>query len=96
VDQPRFPIRRSRSRATPDCEALIHSRVESHILKSYRDQRPVTDWRVQLLRHGANLHHFTRRPEGSTALHEAVARGKMKMVDVLLQYGANPFMENGR
>jgi hypothetical protein len=50
----------------------------------------------QLLRHGANLHHFTRRPEGSTALHEAVARGQLKVAELLLQYGANPFLENGR
>ena len=51
---------------------------------------------VQLLRHGANLHHFSRRPEGTTALHEAVARGNLKVAELLLQYGANPFMENGR
>ena len=51
---------------------------------------------MQLLRHGANLHHFSRRPEGTTALHEAVARGNLKVAELLLQYGANPFMENGR
>ena len=48
------------------------------------------------MRHGANLHHFSKRPEGTTALHEAVARGNLKVAELLLQYGANPFMENGR
>ena len=50
---------------------------------------------MQLLQHGASVHH-TSRVEGDTALHECVAKGHLKAADLLLQYGANPFMENAK
>eukprot|EP00884_Botryococcus_braunii_P019148 jgi/Botrbrau1/5917/Bobra.0366s0091.2 len=49
-----------------------------------------------LLQNGANVNHVGAKPDCSTALHEAVSRGYNKVVDLLLQYGASPFMENGR
>ena len=52
--------------------------------------------RVQLARHGANVHHVSVRPDGTTALHECVARGHDRIADLLLNYGASPFLENGR
>ena len=51
---------------------------------------------VQLTRHGANVHHVSVRPDGTTALHECVARGYDRIADLLLNYGASPFLENGR
>ena len=51
---------------------------------------------VQLARHGANVHHVSVRPDGTTALHECVARGYDRIADLLLNYGASPFLENGR
>lgn len=51
---------------------------------------------VQLARHGANVHHVSVRPDGTTALHECVARGYDRLADLLLNYGASPFLENGR
>jgi hypothetical protein len=54
-----------------------------------------TYW-LQLARHGANVHHVTPRPDGTTALHECVARGHDRVADLLLNYGASPFLENGR
>lgn len=48
-----------------------------------------------LLRHKANVQHTSRRPEGGTALHEAVNRQcNKRIVDLLLRYGASPFVEN--
>ncbi len=51
---------------------------------------------MQLARHGANVHHVSLRPDGTTALHECVARGHDRVADLLLNYGASPFLENGR
>ncbi len=51
---------------------------------------------MQLLQHGANVHYVTNLPEASTALHEAVQRSHDGIVDLLLRYGANAFLENGR
>ena len=51
---------------------------------------------LQLLQHGANVHYVTNLPEASTALHEAVQRSHDGMVELLLRYGANAFLENGR
>lgn len=51
---------------------------------------------VQLARNGANVHHVTGRPDGTTALHECVARGHERVADLLLHYGASPFLENAR
>lgn len=51
---------------------------------------------MQLLQHGANVHYVTNLPEASTALHEAVQRSHDGMVELLLRYGANAFLENGR
>jgi hypothetical protein len=53
---------------------------------------------LQLLRAGANVHHvaagFNTSP--TTALHEAVLRNNLPVVDILLIAGANPFQENGQ
>ncbi|CAL8467857.1 g7395 [Coccomyxa elongata] len=49
-----------------------------------------------LARNGANVHHVTGRPDGTTALHECVARGHERVADLLLHYGASPFLENAR
>lgn len=54
------------------------------------------DLDLQLLQHGANVHYVTNLPEASTALHEAVQRSHDGMVELLLRYGANAFLENGR
>lgn len=51
---------------------------------------------VQLARNGASVHHVSGRPDGTTALHECVARGHERVVDLLLHYGASPFLENAR
>jgi ankyrin repeat protein len=51
---------------------------------------------MQLVRNGANVHHVSGRPDGTTALHESVARGHERIADLLLHYGASPFLENGR
>ena len=51
---------------------------------------------MQLARNGANVHHVTGRPDGTTALHECVARGHERVADLLLHYGASPFLENAR
>lgn len=48
--------------------------------------------RVQLLRAGANVQAVGA--EGSTALHEAIARGNHREALLLLSAGANPFCEN--
>lgn len=48
------------------------------------------------MRNGANVHHVSGRPDGTTALHECVARGHERIADLLLHYGASPFLENGR
>lgn len=42
------------------------------------------------------MHHVSLRPDGTTALHECVARGHDRVADLLLNYGASPFLENGR
>ena len=42
------------------------------------------------------MHHVSVRPDGTTALHECVARGYDRIADLLLNYGASPFLENGR
>jgi len=48
-----------------------------------------------LLRHRANVQHMSRRKEGGTALHEAVFKHcNKRIVDMLLKYGASPFVEN--
>ncbi|KAK9864310.1 hypothetical protein WJX84_001116 [Apatococcus fuscideae] len=49
-----------------------------------------------LLQHGANVHYVSNLPEASTALHEAVQRSHDGVVELLLRYGANAFLENGR
>ncbi|KAK9848937.1 hypothetical protein WJX84_012044 [Apatococcus fuscideae] len=49
-----------------------------------------------LLQHGANVHYVTNLPEASTALHEAVQRSHDGIVELLLRYGGNAFLENGR
>ncbi|KAK9909290.1 hypothetical protein WJX75_000074 [Coccomyxa subellipsoidea] len=49
-----------------------------------------------LARNGANVHHVSNRPDGTTALHECVARGHERVADLLLHYGASPFLENAR
>lgn len=51
---------------------------------------------MQLATNGANVHHVTGRPDGTTALHECVARGHERVADLLLHYGASPFLENAR
>jgi hypothetical protein len=50
---------------------------------------------VQLLRYGASVHAASSPPESTTALHLA-ANGHLAAVDVLIDAGANPFIENGR
>ncbi len=47
---------------------------------------------MQLLRAGANVQAVGA--EGSTALHEAIARGNHREALLLLSAGANPFCEN--
>ena len=51
---------------------------------------------MQLLQHGANVHYVSNLPEASTALHEAVQRSHDGVLELLLRYGANAFLENGR
>ena len=53
-------------------------------------------WPVQLTRNGANVHHVSGLPDGTTALHECTARGHDTIVDLLLYYNASPFLENAR
>lgn len=48
----------------------------------------------QLLRFGANIHHVNLKPDGGSALHEAVAHKHEAVVELLLSHGANPFVEN--
>lgn len=48
----------------------------------------------QLLRAGANVQAIGE--EGSTALHEAIMRGRQREALLLLSAGANPFCENAR
>jgi ankyrin repeat protein len=40
------------------------------------------------------VHHVNLRPEGGSALHEAVAHKAEAVVELLLRHGANPFVEN--
>ena len=50
---------------------------------------------LQLLENGANLYHISnKRSTGGTPLHEAVYHKHSTMVDLLLQYRADPFLEN--
>jgi hypothetical protein len=50
---------------------------------------------LQLLDNGANLYHISnKRASGGTPLHEAVIHKHSTMVDLLLQYRADPFLEN--
>jgi ankyrin repeat protein len=51
---------------------------------------------LQLARNGANVHHVSGWPDGTTALHESTARGHDSVADLLLQYNASPFLENAR
>ena len=48
----------------------------------------------QLLQFGANVHHVNQKPDGGSALHEAVAHKHEAVVELLLRSGANPFVEN--
>ena len=50
----------------------------------------------QLLASGANPHHVSDKSDGLSALHECVARGYANIMELLLQYHANPFVENLR
>jgi ankyrin repeat protein len=47
---------------------------------------------IELLKRGAPVN--ARQQQGWTALHAAAQNGDTDMVDVLLQYGANPDAEN--
>lgn len=49
-----------------------------------------------LLKHGANIHHQSaERDGGGTALHGAVYKRKsVKLIDLLLIFGSNPFVKN--
>ena len=49
-----------------------------------------------LLAAGASLAAQNARPDGGSALHEAVARRHDHVVDLLLRAGASPFVENAR
>lgn len=49
-----------------------------------------------LLQRGASLSTQNNRPEGGSALHEAVARRQDHIADLLLRHGANPFVENAK
>ena len=53
-------------------------------------------WFLQLLQFGANLHHVNQKPDGGSALHEAVAHRHEAVVEALLAHGANPFIENAK
>ncbi|KAI3426006.1 hypothetical protein D9Q98_007974 [Chlorella vulgaris] len=47
-----------------------------------------------LLQVGANVHHANLKPDGGSALHEAVAHKHEAVVELLLRNGASPFVEN--
>ncbi len=49
---------------------------------------------LQLLELGADVSVQTSRPNSGTPLHDAVYQRHEAMVELLLQYGANPFVEN--
>jgi ankyrin repeat protein len=49
---------------------------------------------LQLLQVGANVHHANLKPDGGSALHEAVAHKHEAVVELLLRNGASPFVEN--
>jgi ankyrin repeat protein len=49
---------------------------------------------LQLLEQGADVSAQTTRPNSGTPLHEAVYQRHEAMVELLLQHGANPFVEN--
>ncbi len=55
---------------------------------------PTTPSALQLLQHGADINSLGRRPDGGTALHEAVAYGHALLVSHLMASGANPFVGN--
>jgi ankyrin repeat protein len=40
------------------------------------------------------VHHVNRKPDGGSALHEAVAHKHEAVVELLLRHRANPFVEN--
>ena len=42
------------------------------------------------------MHHVSKRQYGTTALHECAACGHDRVADLLLQYGASPFLEDFR
>ncbi|KAL4436738.1 hypothetical protein ABPG75_003877 [Micractinium tetrahymenae] len=49
-----------------------------------------------LLRFGASIHAVNLKPDGGSALHEAVAHKHEAVVELLLSHGANPFVENSK
>jgi len=42
---------------------------------------------LQLLAHGANVNAVSSKPSGGTALHEAIARNKPELAEMLLRVG---------
>ena len=51
---------------------------------------------LQLLNAGANLNALTDKPHISSALHEAALHNHIRVIELLLAAGGNPFVENGK
>jgi ankyrin repeat protein len=63
-----------------------------HIAACYRDEAVAARLLRLLLQNGAELN--ARQDGGLTALHHAVARGSVKLSEVLIQAGADPFLKD--
>lgn len=91
---------------TPLCVAAARGNARSVMLVSHTSAASLLGstlalaltafWCAQLLQAGANVQHYTNRPYCSTPLHEACAYNHAGLVTLLLEHGANPFVENGR
>lgn len=65
-----------------------------HVAVMYRDEETANRIVSRLLECGAELN--ARQIEGLTALHHAVSRGSLKLVETLICAGADPFMKDDR
>lgn len=63
-----------------------------HLAVSHRDEAIAAKIADFLIRHGAELN--APQKGGQTALHHAVARGSAKLVGVLIDAGADPFLKD--
>lgn len=95
----RTPLIAAAAKGNRACVEIVSWLFALHLLSREADNcetRCNLSLSVQLLRNNANVH-AVRRPEGTTALHEAVQYcNDTQVSEMLMQYGANPFVEDAR